>query len=763
MVAFACLTGFASAAPAAVSTAASDPTPSFVGSETCGGCHEAEFRSWQGSHHDLAMAGATEAMVLGDFDDAEFTAHGVTSRFYRRDGGNFVRTDGPDGELADFRIKYTFGWYPLQQYLVELPRGRLQSLGLAWDSRPAEAGGQKWFHLYPNEKGMDHRHPLHWTGRDQNWNYQCAECHSTDLKKGYDLETDVFQTTWAEIDVACEACHGPGSRHREQADAVAMGEDTAWDGGKGLVLDLTDRDGGTWSIDAATGTPSRSLPRKDRTKIELCARCHSRRGQIHGEYQYGAPLGDSHRLSLLDEHLYHPDGQIKDEVYVYGSFIQSRMYREGVTCTDCHDAHSLRLKAEGNLVCAQCHDAGRYDTQAHHHHPAGGPEATCVGCHMPQQLYMVNDERADHSMRVPRPELSLELGTPNACNQCHQDQSVQWSVDAVNQWYGEQLEKRPHFGLALHAGRTGAPDAQERLTALAVDPEQPGIARASAIDGLRARPDRSHLLALPRLLGDQDPLVRGAAVRYLEMTDPETLFRLGMPLLDDPIRAVRLEAARTLSPLIRYELPEVERGRLDASLDAYLASQRVNSERPESHLNIGLVAMAQGKAAMAQKAYRTALRLDPGFVPAYVNLADLYRALGSDAEGEPTLKAGLAVAPDSADLRHALGLLYIRVKRLEDAVKELGQAVELAPERPRYAYVHALALKESGDLDGALRALEEARSLHPANRDLLTALATINRDAGDRTVALRYAETLLRANPGDRDAANLVRALKESQ
>ncbi len=380
---------------------------------------------------------------------------------------------------------------------------------------------------------------------------------------------------------------------------------------------------------------------------------------------------------MLDENLYHPDGQIKDEVYVYGSFIQSRMYREGVTCTDCHDAHSLRLKAQGNLVCARCHDAGRYDSEAHHHHAPGTGGASCVDCHMPQQLYMVNDERADHSMRVPRPDLSLELGSPNACNRCHPDKPVQWSIDALTRWYGEKPERAPHFGQALHAGRTGAPDAGRRLMDLAVDPDEPGIARASALDLLRERPEQTHLLALPRLLRDPDPLVRGAAVRYLEVTGPESQFKLGMPLLEDPVRAVRLEAARTLARLIRYELPEAERGRLDAALNAYLASQRVNAERPESLLNIGLVAMAQGKAAMAQKAYRTALRLDSGFVPAYANLADLYRALGSDREGEEVLRSGLDVDPESAGLRHALGLLHIRAKRLDEAVAELKRAANL--------------------------------------------------------------------------------------
>ena len=368
-----CLLGLLLAMIACPSFSAQVEEPGYVGSRVCAECHQSEYAAWKGSHHDLAMAEASEETVLGDFADAELTAHGVTSSFFRKDGGWYVRTDGPDGELHDYRIAYTFGWYPLQQYLIEFPRGHFQSLGLAWDSRPREQGGQRWFHLYPNEEGMGHGHPLHWTGRDQTWNYQCAECHSTELRKHYDLETDTYATTWAEIDVACEACHGPGAKHVEQAKAVAAGDAAAWDADKGLAVDLADRDGGTWSIDPETGVPRRSVPRTDRTKIELCARCHSRRGQIHDHYEHGKPLGNTHQLALLDEGLYHPDGQILDEVYVYGSFIQSKMYRAGVTCSDCHDAHSLKLKLDGDLVCAQCHAVERYAAEAHHHHQPGTP------------------------------------------------------------------------------------------------------------------------------------------------------------------------------------------------------------------------------------------------------------------------------------------------------------------------------------------------------------------------------------------------------
>lgn len=721
--------------------AADGPGATFVGSRVCADCHETELERWRGSYHDLAMTEATEQTVLGDFDDAEFTANGLMSRFFRRDGQFMVRTDGPDGELHDYPVQYTFGWWPLQQYLIPFPGGRLQSLGIAWDSRAKEEGGQRWFHLYPDDSPTPGS-PLHWTGRDQNWNYQCAECHSTNLQKGYDLATDSFSTTWSEIDVACEACHGPASRHVAQARQAAQSKAPSWDATKGLVVDLADRDGGRWIIDQETKLPRRSVPRKHHTQIDICARCHARRGQISDHYVYGRPLGDSHRLALLEEGLYYPDGQILGEVYVYGSFLQSRMHAQGVTCTDCHDPHSLKLKADRDLVCAQCHMPSRYQTPAHHHHASGSTGASCTACHMPQRNYMVIDARADHSLRIPRPDLTLETGSPNACNACHGDKTTDWALKAFEQWYGQAATQRPHYGQALYAGRKGAPGAGHKLIALAADETQPGIARATALELLHQYPDPTYMLTVRRLLEDKDPLVRAAAVRYLDTTDPQTLMALGFPLLEDPILAVRLEAARTLAPLAAMPLPDGEKARLDKALDAYRASQLVNAERPESHLNIGLVEAAAQRPEAAEKAYRTAIRLDPQFGPAYVNLADLYRGLGRDRDGEAVLRQGLAELPKDASLHFALGLLQVREKDMRGAVASLARASQLAPESAHYAYVYALAVQGAGDMDKALSILKDTLARHPSDREVLVALVMLNRQKGDQQAAGDYAARL---------------------
>jgi predicted CXXCH cytochrome family protein len=714
-------------------------TTGFVGSHHCANCHAKEMQAWRGSHHDLAMAEATAPNVLGDFSDASFTAHGVTSRFFRRGDAFFVHTDGPDGELRDYQVRYTFGWYPLQQYLVELPRGRLQVLGLAWDSRPADAGGQRWFHLYPDEP-MDPKHPLHWTGREQNWNYQCAECHSTNLRKHYRLADDSFATDWSEIDVACEACHGPGSAHVAWAESGAAVD--AADGDKGLLVDLADRDGGAWLLDTTTGKPRRSIARADHAQTETCARCHSRRGLIWDDYVHGRSLGTTHRLALLEDHLYFADGQIRDEVFVHGSFIQSRMYRAGVTCSDCHEPHSLALRADGNAVCARCHVPARYDDPAHHHHEPGSAGAACTACHMPERIYMVVDRRADHSLRIPRPDLSVALGTPNACNGCHADRDAAWAADAVAAWFPDPANRGEHFAYALHAATTSADDAADRLARLADDAAQPAIARATALDRLRPLARREDLAMIERLLQADDTLVRAAAVRFLDVTEVRTRVDLGWPLLDDAERLVRLEAARVLAPLLRQRLPERFRAQLTRAVEEYGKSQFANAERPESHLNLGLVALAVGDLAEAENAYRTALRLDSGFAPAYANLADLYRETGRDSEGETLLRAGIAAVADDADLRHALGLLLVRAKRLDEALPHLQSAAELSNDGLRYGYVYGLALHGAGDTDAAIQVLTRVSQGHPGELAVLRSLRDIHRERGDAE-QMRHYEQLL--------------------
>jgi predicted CXXCH cytochrome family protein len=702
---------------------------SYVGRESCASCHEAEARLWSGSDHDRAMQEATDETVLGDFDDATFTYRGVTSTFFRRSGGFFVRTDGPSGELTEYPIAYTFGVRPLQQYLVPFPGGRYQALSIAWDARPAEVGGQRWFHLYP-DAAIDAGSPLHWTRPAQNWNTVCAECHSTGLDKGFDVESLSYETSWSEIDVSCEACHGPGSRH------VALAEK-----------------------DAAAA--ALRMPPDSAGQIEACAPCHSRRTTLAEGYVPGDTLEDFYQVSLLREGLYHPDGQIDDEVYVYGSFVQSRMYASGVNCSDCHDPHTLKTRAEGNALCTRCHDAGRYDAPSHSFHEPSSEGSACVECHMPSKSYMVVDPRRDHSLRVPRPDLSVEIGVPNACNRCHADRSAEWAAEAVTRWYGPR-EGPPHYGVAIAGGRAGDPVAVVGLTALARDTARPEIARATALTLLGSYARTSTVGALAASLRDPEPILRYGALEGLTGRSAATVLKLAYPLLDDPVRAVRIEAARRLAAVPRELTTPAQAAAITRGTEEYEQAQRVNRDHPSAWVNLGDLDAMRGRAAEAEAAFRTALAIDSTDLVAHLNLADLQRAIGRDDLTEEMLFGALAVDPGTPEILHAIGLLRVRQGDLAGALDWLERAAAGRPENARFAYVYGVALASAGDTARGVRVLEESLGAHPYDRGILAALAAYARDLGEVETAIGYAERLVKVVPEDPGARDLLSSLKDS-
>jgi tetratricopeptide (TPR) repeat protein len=727
-----------------------------VGVAVCAECHAREQAAWHGSDHDLAMQVADGKSVLGDFAGAKFRYAGTTSTFSRRDGRYFVNTDGPDGKLHDYEIKYAFGVHPLQQYLIEMSGGRMQALSIAWDSRPKGQGGQRWFHLYPGQN-IKAGNWLHWTSTGQNWNFTCAECHSTNLRKNFDAAAGIYKTTWSELNVACEACHGPGSNHVTWA---RKGTDwRAFDANKGLALALDERRGVTWLPVAESGNAKRSVPRQGAREIEMCARCHGRASRLSDDYVHGKPPLDTHRLVRLDDGLYWNDGQMRDEVYNWGSFVQSEMYAQGVTCSDCHDPHSLRLRQPGNLVCAQCHQPAKYDTEKHTHHAHGTPGAACASCHMPTTTYMVVDPRHDHSMRIPRPDITVKTGAPNACGACHAKKSAQWAADAIHQWTGKPPESFQHFAEALHASSAGAPGARGALLTLLDDKAQPAIARASAIDRLGHYLTPVTTDAISRALNDPDAVVRLAAVEALGGADSAARQRYLPRMLDDPVRAVRIEAARALAGTPEQALPASQREVFAKVLAEYIAVQTYNADRPEGRMNLGNLYAQRRDVGGAIDEYRKAIAIDPTFAAAYANLADLYRAGGVEAEAEKTLREGIARNPREAALHHALGLTLIREKRGADGLQELRTAAQLAPESGRYAYVYAVALNSGGRSTEAIAVLNAALARQPYDRDVLTGLAYFNAQAGKRDVAMGYVKRLRELDPDSTEVAQMARQI----
>jgi Tfp pilus assembly protein PilF len=665
-----------SEAPGPVDDGDADPT--FVGSEKCASCHDAAFEEWTGSHHQLAMQIASPETVLGSFDDATLEYSDTTTRFLR-DGARFVaETANERGDPQSYEITHAFGITPLQQYLVDAPGGKKQALAAAWDTRPESEGGQRWYSLYPDEL-VDHEDPLHWTGRYYNWNYMCAECHSTNVSLGYDLDTNAFNTTFDEISVGCEACHGPGSVH------IAQAEDEAFDSSLGLPVDLDDKSGAVWIMNPETGIAERSSPNDTRQQPESCGRCHARRSIIAATYEYGRPLTDTHMVSLLEENLYYPDGRIQDEVYVYGSFVQSKMYAAGVTCSDCHNAHTGNLHAgpNPNDTCAQCHLVTKFAADDH----AGTGSSNCVGCHMPATTYMGVDDRRDHSFRLP-----------------------DTSTDPA------------HYGSTIAAGRAGG--ANDLLLRSIEDKALPAIVRATMLTLLEPVPPGPAADTITAQFEDPDPLVRIAALRAVRNVAPAIRMRTGSQLLRDPVRGVRMEAALTYAEF-RDLLPIEDSRAFPEAADEYREAMLAAANTPDAALGLAEFENRLGNSADALRMYRHALVVGPNFAPAYHAYGLSLVRSGAQDEALENLRTAAELAPESPRYAYVFGVALNSLGDSDAAVDILGSAHQRFEIDFDIAWALATIHRDRGERAEARTIAEELNARYPESAQVLALLNSL--------------------------------------
>ncbi|MBQ0743268.1 MAG: tetratricopeptide repeat protein [Pseudomonas sp.] len=724
---------------APVSEQAAAPTPPhWVEESQCQGCHNAAFADWQGSHHQLAMQPATEQTVLGDFSVQQFDSDAESSELlHEEDGAYVIRTPDANGQSADFKVAYTFGLEPLQQYLLEMPGGRLQAHGMAWDTQQ-----QAWFHLYQGQ-AVDHHSRLHWTGALQNANFMCVECHATDFQRHYDAATDSFASRWQAPGVGCQSCHGPASNHliwaksQSTSDPVTPGRSTGF-----------------------SASPSIAPA----AEVEVCARCHSRRSPLDDGYQHDNALMDDFLPSILSADLYEVDGKIKEEVFEYGSFKQSKMHAAGVVCSDCHNPHSGELRAPGNGVCTQCHNgnaqptrsdihgsglqAKKYDSPTHHHHPNGSAGAQCINCHMPGKLYMTNDLRHDHSFTSPNPAQALELGHTDACLGCHQPAEPAELVARYLAQYPDAKPRDGGYAQDLAAVRGGKPGAAAALNRQLAREDQPAIRVATLVSELPRYPSLAALQQLARALQHADPSVRVAAINSLPALASETQLRdLLEPLASDPVRAVRLAvawqlaqlSAQTKSGLTTWPTLQAE----------YELVQNNLLERADAHFNLAMLYQLSGREDRAEAALREALQRDSAFFPAVIMQAqwqEQYFRLPQVGLG--ILHKALKANPGEASLQHALGMALVRQGNLTDALSAFTQAHQLAPDNPDYAYVLAIALHDSGEPEQARELLRQQLAADPANRQLRLALVSYL-GSQDSQEASMLMEQLREQNPDD--------------
>jgi predicted CXXCH cytochrome family protein len=679
------------------------------------------------------MQPATAETMLGDFNNVTFKAGNETTRFSRNNHEFWVNTPGIDGKNADFKVAYTFGIAPLQQYLIEVGEGRLQALGVAWDSEK-----HRWFHLYPGQ-GVNFKNPLHWSKPSQNANFMCVECHTTGYKRNFDPVKNTFDSHWNSLGVGCQACHGPASGH------------LAWTASKGNLIHAG------FAVD---------LKDKDATvELETCARCHARRAPLGDGFTVGKRLMDDYLPSTLTRELYALDGKIKDEVFEHGSFTQSKMFDKGVRCSNCHNPHSTQLKAPGNGVCLQCHNsagntsvagvdgkglqAKNYDSIDHTRHPVGQPGSQCVDCHMPGKFYMGNDFRHDHSFSIPDPVRAKTLGTPDACLTCHQGKAGDKVTEQFKLWNSATTALAPRYDESLWLIRNGRPGAAQALYEQLQRSNLPAIQRATLLAELPLYPSEQALNLATRDLNNPAPQVRESAVRAISAFLPpaERASRL-TPLLGDPVKAVRIVAARDLLSVARTGLGNAQ-ANWNAAIAEYETVQKSLAERAEANLNLAMLYQASGRGGEVEALLRTALKRDPDFHPALVTLVQWLEAGGRAQEAQALLQQSLKEHPDAALLQHTQGLALIRAGQADQAMPALRKAARLEPQNAQYGYVLAVALHDSGKVDDACQELERLLKEQPANRNARLALIQYYLENGQEPKAQVLLQGWKKMNMGD--------------
>jgi len=720
----------------------------YSGGETCGDCHQEQYKQWQQSDHHKAMQIATPESVLGNFSDSKVNFHKIESRFYQKDKRYFVDTLDEAGKKKTFQIKYSFGFYPLQQYLVEIENGHIQALNIAWDSRSKEKGGQRWFHLQPDEK-ITPEHPFFWTRYFQNWNSRCASCHSTNVEKNYYAEAHSYNTTWSEINVSCEACHGAGAKHIELVKLDKLTESN-----KGFDSPISPALSWQFKPGEAIASPQ---GKKNNEHINMCGSCHALRTQLT-EKTEGKNFHNANRLQLLNEGAYFLDGQIREEAFVLGSFLQSKLHGKGVTCSNCHNPHNGKVLIEGNGLCAQCHQPKVFDTPEHHHHPDSSRGALCVNCHMPARTYMQVDDRRDHSFTIPRPDLSRTLEVPNACISCHAGKNDTWASEQLIKWDikpGDVSLGDAHWANLNQRAQAGDVLVTRALTRLVDEANAANIVRASLLEQLAVFPSRVSVETAQKSLQDKSPMVRRAAVRSLQALPPEARWQLLSPHLQDESRSVRFQLAETLADVL-IQMPPEQQAALASIIEEYRASLAVSEDSPATQSAIAQLELNLGNTKAAEKAYLQALRIEPNYVPVLLNMADFYRSTNREADAKKLLKRALKVAPDSGAAQHSYGLLLIRKGDYKEALPHLKMAIEQTDAQARYAYVYAVALDELGQTKEAVKTLKAATNRWPNQYDLLMTLVFYLEKTGDTFSIYKYISQLTAIAPADPAVKKLV-------
>lgn len=695
----------------------------------CLSCHAKQVNEWRESDHSKAMSHASEQTVLGNFNNVTTTHLSQTARFYKN-SNQFMVSLTEASKTTNYTISYVFGHFPLQQYLIETELGRFQVFPFAWDSRSQSNGGQRW---YPNYQAEDigEKDRLHWKQPMQNWNGMCADCHSTGLKRNFDNKTHSFNSHFDTINVSCISCHGNMKAHHDSAkvtQSLAPSQkqyshtNLSTDEQKALGQWLLENDEkiASWKeLDNGEYKPAK----RDNRFMDTCFGCHSLRSPLSDGINPEQAYLDQFTPSLLISPLYFDDGQIREEVYVYGSFLQSRMYEAGVNCIDCHNPHTMKVKAKGNGLCLQCHSANAYEGEKHTKHPSDSEASRCVNCHMPTRTYMGVDARRDHSFSIPTPHVSQKTGAPNACLNCHENDNS-WVSEHLTDWYGRAStlsNEEEKYIAFMH----GEPMNKTTMLGLVHAKSLPIIKRATVLSSLPTRVEALSDRDLRTFIRNKEPLLRLAAAQAGRALPSNERIKSYTSLLSDKYKAIRVAAVNNL---IGFGL---KTDAFKKALNELSLSNEVNQWRGEGNLNQSLVNYQLGDINEAEALLKQGIKVDPYFEANYINLAELYRSQNKAELEKQTLEDAVKAVPNSDLVYYSLGMLNIRLQNKLTAVKLFKKATELSPTNAQNWYIYALALDNIGQTKNGITTIKEGVS-HVQERTLVELGMSLSKKQGDR-------------------------------
>ncbi len=640
----------------------------YSGSESCIECHQEFYELWSPSHHGKAMQAVNKKFLKenklpmsGRFmlegKNYETTLEDSTLVLFEYDGDN----------INKFVAEWALGGKNVYYFLTPLEKGKLQTIPLAYNLNTGEwyNNPESAIRHFPNAEVQDEALP--WRDRMYTFNTSCYSCHVSQLSTNFDLATDSYHTTWRESGINCETCHGPSAEHVALFRSLKEGDEIPED----VKLVVT-----------STFTPEQHN--------SSCAPCHAKMQPITASFMPGDRYFDNYNLTTLENPDFYPDGRDLGENYTMTTWgmnqcaINSEMH-----CITCHTSSGrYRFKGtEANNACLPCHQTRVEEVEAHSHHPIGSEGAVCVNCHMPKTMFghMV---RSDHSLRPPMPMLTLEFGSPNACNICHEDKPIEWAVKEVQKWHPDDSYRKENLRWAklLKEARDMEWGNLDKMLEIISSQEKDEVVTTSFIRLLGNCTNDKKWPVLINAYSNSSPLVRSAAVGGLMGNYSEEAKEVLLKACTDDYRLVRVSAALPLAGFPANQFNDTETALIAKATEEYKQSLVTRPDDWSSHYNMGIYHQNRGEADKALASYETSANLYPESILPLINSSVLYSYIGNYEKAEQNLVRALEVDPGNEAANLNFGLLLAELGKTEEAKAALAKALEANPVQAVAAY-----------------------------------------------------------------------------